>query len=102
MTPAVECNLVYVTNNDKACTVPHVKCCGCEVEGEATETSECVNDIPAGISEAVKLHVPSAMENCMSVNDTPTFKEKPKGGKMGDKVTAKAAERFDKVKNFTG
>lgn len=91
-----------MTNNDKAKTIPHVKCKNKDVEGEATETSECVNDIPAGISEAVKLHVPSAMENCISVNDTPTLKEKSKGGKIGDKVTAKAIERLDKVKNFTG
>lgn len=38
----------------------------------------------------------------MSVNDTPTLKDKSKGGKSGDKVTACTIERLEEVKNLPG
>lgn len=42
------------------------------------------------------------MEISISVNDTPTLKDKSKGGKNGDKVTACTIERLEEVKNLPG
>lgn len=98
----VECNFVYVMNNDKVCIVFYVKCCGCEVEGEVIEILQCVNDIFVGILEVEKLYVFFVMENCMFVNDIFIFKDKLKGGKIGDKVVVKVIEWLDKVKNLIG
>lgn len=98
----VECNLVYVMNNDKVKIVFFVKCKNWNLEGEVIEILECVNDIFVGILKVEKFYVFLLIENCILVNDIFILKDKLKGGKNGDKVVVKIVEWFEEVKNLIG